>query len=123
VENFGITDGPIDEHTHVIEPHGEIDLSTAGELEERASAVLALDKRCVIVDLEDVGFMDSTGIGVLVSLQRELEERDGSLIVACPDPAVARVFEITGLTESLNVQTSRRDALVQAEALGAATAG
>jgi anti-sigma B factor antagonist len=112
---FSITDGPIDRNTHVVEPHGEIDLATVRILKQRLAEALELGTRHLIVDLEDVDFIDSTGLGVLIGTERRLRARGGRLIIACPNPAVRRVFEVTGLDKVLSMQASRRDALLLAQ--------
>jgi len=118
---FCVTDDAIDEETHVVEPHGEIDLATISEVEERLGAVVDAGRRFVVVDLEQVGFLDSTCLRVLLRIRRRLAPLGGKLIVACPDPQLIATFEITGLTEILNVTPSRDDAL--AEARRSASAG
>src|SRR4051794_27169703 len=110
--NFGITDGPLDADTHVIEPHGEIDLATAPDLKAHLVRAIEDGRRFVVVDLEDVGFIDSTGLGVLLAIQRRLQAASGALTIVCTDALVLRVFEISGLVEVLNVQRSRKDALM-----------
>ncbi|MEA2479769.1 MAG: anti-sigma factor antagonist [Thermoleophilaceae bacterium] len=122
MQTFSITDGPIDAETHVVEPRGEIDLATAGILKTCLEGALAADKRHVIVDLEDVDFIDSTGLGVLLSVERRLQAGGGTLIVACPNEGVRKVFEITGLDQVLSLQASRKDALLLAQSF-APTAG
>jgi anti-anti-sigma factor len=109
-----ITEGPINATTCVIEPHGEIDLATAPNLRAALDAATEAGARHVLVDFEDVAFLDSMGIGVLLSAQRKLRARDGKLIVVCNDPLIRRVFEIAGLTEVLNITPSRREALLAA---------
>jgi anti-sigma B factor antagonist len=64
--------------------------------------------------------VDSTGIGVLLSAQRRLQARGGSLIVVCSDPLILRVFEITSLTKVLNVTPSRHDAMLAVQRFGQA---
>lgn len=66
------------------------------------------------MDFGDVAFLDSTGIGVLLSVERKLRPRDGKLNVVCNDPLIRRVFEIGGLTDVLNITPSRRAALLTA---------
>jgi anti-anti-sigma factor len=115
-----ITDGPIDATTHGIEPHGEIDLANAADFKARLDTATDAGARYVVVDFEDVGFVDSRGIGVLLSAQRKLRARDGKLIVICSDPLIRRVFEITGLIDILNVTPSRRNALLARDELATA---
>jgi len=106
-----ITDRPVGGTTHVVEPHGEIDLTSALNLKAKLDAAMAAGARYVVVDLEDVPFLDSMGICVLLAPQRRLRARGGKLIVVCTDPLVRRAFEITGLTGVLNVTRSRGEAL------------
>ena len=115
MQTFTITDGPVNAQTYVIEPHGEIDLATSGLMRSRMRKVLESDTRFVIVDLEDVMFIDSSGLGLLLSIERQLQGRGGALIVVCPHPTVRRAFEITALDKVLNLQVSRRDALLHAQ--------
>ena len=115
MQTFTITDGPVNSQTHVVEPHGEIDLATSRLMRSRMQRVLEGRPRFVIIDLEDVMFIDSSGLGMLVSVERELKQRNGALIVVCPHPTVRRAFEITALDKVLNLQASRRDALLHAQ--------
>jgi len=115
-----ITDGPIDATTRIIQPRGEIDLATAPSLKAALDAATDAGARYVLVDFAEVAFMDSTGIGVLLSAERKLRARDGKLIVVCDDPLIRRVFEIAGLTHVFNTTRSRREALLAAEEFAAA---
>jgi anti-sigma B factor antagonist len=106
-----IPERPRDVTTRVIEPDGEIDLATAPNLKATLDAAIDEGARYVLVDFADVAFLDSTGIGVLLSVERKLRTRDGKLIVVCDEPLLRRVFEIGGLTDVLNISPSRRAAL------------
>src|SRR5215213_5579287 len=106
-----ITDGPIDAWTHVIEPHGEIDLASAGQLKECVNRVLDGGVNHLIVDLVDVHFIDSTGLGILLAAHNRLQASGGALVVACADSVICRIFTIAGVKDALNVQSTRRAAL------------
>ena len=108
------TEGPIHATTRVVEPHGDIDLATVPNLKAALDAARDAGARYVVVDFEYVAFLDSTGIGVLLSAERKLRARGGKLIVVCDTPLIRRVFEIAGLTDVLNVTPSRREALLAA---------
>jgi anti-anti-sigma factor len=82
-------------HRVVVQPYGELDLSTVGALEE------ALGDACgsgldVVVDLSDVDFVDARTLGVLVATSRRLEAAGCPLSIVTPRPWVRRVFELTG---------------------------
>jgi anti-sigma B factor antagonist len=68
------------------------------------------------MDLSDLEFMDSTGLGVLIGCLKRLKEADGTLVLTNLRPAVARVFEVTGLDRIFTIRTSLAD-------VGAAEAG
>lgn len=61
------------------------------------------------MDLADVEFMDSTGLGVLIGSLKRLRETDGSMVLAGIRPSVARVFEITGLDRIFTIHGSLAD--------------
>lgn len=76
---------------------GEIDVYTAPRLKE--SLVAAIQDGCVnlVVDMEGVGFIDSSGLGVLVSALRRAREREGTVRVVCTRDNILKIFRITGL--------------------------
>ena len=65
----------------------------------------------MVVDLSEVTFMDSTGIGVLLNALRHFTTRKGKLVLVCPTARVLRPFEITGLIRHLTIFDSREKAL------------
>jgi anti-sigma B factor antagonist len=111
VIDFGLVDEPVDERTHVLAPHGEIDALTAPKLGRRLLRLVDEGKTGVVVDLSSVTFMDSTGIGVLLNALRQLHSRDGGLVLVCPTERVMRPFVVTGLVGRLRCFDTREAAL------------
>ena len=76
---------------------GEVDVYTAPRLKEEL--VTLLDGGCtsIIVDLEKVAFIDSSGLGVLVGALRRAREKDGVVRLVCTRDSVLKIFRITGL--------------------------
>lgn len=76
---------------------GEVDVYAAPRLKEEL--VSAIEDGCVnvIVDLERVSFIDSSGLGVLVSALRRARERDGTVRIVCTRENVLKILRITGL--------------------------
>jgi anti-anti-sigma factor len=72
---------------------GEIDLSNAAEL----AAALAPQHGRVVVDLDDVSFMECRGIAILVAARNRLVSDGGSLHLRSPQHQIRRVFEVLGL--------------------------
>jgi anti-sigma B factor antagonist len=81
---------------------GEIDVHTAPELREAADAVLAR-RSAIRLDMSGVGFIDSSGLGALVSITEAAREAGGDLVVVAPSRAVVRLLELSGLTEHIHV--------------------
>lgn len=77
---------------------GEIDLGTVDILRNAVTDALQADSSDLIIDLDEVSYIDSTGLGVLVGTYKRLADRQRSLTVRCSKPQVLRLFEITGLT-------------------------
>jgi DNA processing protein len=81
----------------VISLKGEVDVYTSPSFKERL--VSAIDDGCtrIIVDLEGVEFIDSSGLGVLVSGLRRVKENEGVIRLVCTREPILKVFRITGL--------------------------
>ncbi len=82
---------------------GELDMYTAPRLRQELVGLVAQGARQVTVDLEGVGFVDSTALGVLVGGLKRLRQLDGDLTLRSPSPRTLEVLEITGLTKVFTV--------------------
>ena len=109
--DFGLVDEAVDDTTHVVSLRGEIDASTAPRLGSRLFGLADEGIRGVVVDLSEVTFMDSTGIGVLLNALRHFASRHMQMVLVCPTEQVMRPFEITGLSRHLTIFDSREKAL------------
>jgi anti-sigma B factor antagonist len=96
---------------------GEIDLATGPQL--LGVLVELVDRGCyqLIVDLEQVTFLDCAGIRVLVDALRRVQEQDGSLRLVRPTRRVERVLALTGMTTVFPIDSSPGKVLA-AEAIG-----
>ena len=97
--------------TAVVEVGGEIDLHSAPQLRATLLKPTEGEKPRLVVDLSEVSFIDSTGIGVLVEALKRAREAGGALHFCGASPRVRRVFEITGLLRVLPLFESREAAL------------
>ena len=89
----------------VVTVRGEIDVATSPDLKHELDDLLAQDAKFITLDLSRLVFMDSSGLGVLVSAHKRLKEIGGETILlrGMQEP-VRRVFEITGLTRLFTVE-------------------
>ncbi|EUJ30769.1 anti-anti-sigma factor (antagonist of RsbW) [Listeria floridensis FSL S10-1187] len=83
---------------------GEIDAYTAPKLKETLEVYQAKPEFTLKVDLSDVGYMDSTGLGVFVGLFKNLRAHDSELILVGLSDRLYRLFEITGLSDIIEIK-------------------
>jgi anti-sigma B factor antagonist len=83
---------------------GEIDILTAPRLKEAIVAALTGDVPSLILDLSDVGFLDSSGLQVLVSAKKRTAERGGDVYLLGVQDPVRRIFELLRLTEVFHLR-------------------
>ena len=91
------------DHAVVVRLAGELDLYNADEVRETLDRVCARDPGRVIVDLADVSFIDSTGLGVLVEARSKLTDRK-TFILSGPQPETRRALEISGLAKHMPIE-------------------
>jgi anti-sigma B factor antagonist len=82
---------------------GEVDIASASRLISVLNSSVAEALKAVIVDLTSVGFMDSTGLALLINANRRLTLRRKGFAIVCPPGPLRRVFEITDMVETLHV--------------------
>jgi len=101
---FQVWTEPVDDGAVVVRVSGEVDLTVSGQLERvLLAAPSAPDADRVIVDLEDLRFLDSSGVHALV--KGYLATRDAGLPYEVRNASgmVARVLQITGVAEAFGL--------------------
>ena len=93
---------------------GQIDVASAPRLIAALNDAVAEAARSVIIDLTSVGFMDSTGLALLINAHRRLAVRRKGFAVVCPAGPLRRVFEITDMVDTLRVCPDRETATAAA---------
>lgn len=100
-----------DDDTYVLSVSGELDLHTTPRIRKELDAVVQGGGRYVVVDLRDVGFVDTTMLATLVEALRQLRAVHGELVVVSDDPRILRPFGIAGLDRLLRIEDSLSAAL------------
>ena len=90
----------------VIIVRGDVDAATAPQLLAVVETT-GEDTRVIELDLSEVGFVDSTGIGVIAAAIQRLEQVDGILRLSAVPPVVMRLLEITDLLRFVDVASER----------------
>lgn len=89
---------------HYLEVSGELDAFTAKDLREKLMPLTENNGNHIIVDLSDLDYMDSTGLGVFVGVLKASKTNGAKLVLKNMTDRVRRLFEITGLDEIITVQ-------------------
>ncbi len=110
---FEVKVGDLEQGVRTISVRGELDLSTAPELEGPLDQALESDEGSVLIDLSQCEFIDSTGIALIVRAWQRLNsgENGRALVLCSQNDQVRRVLEITGLELSIPVHTTRDEAM------------
>jgi anti-sigma B factor antagonist len=95
----------------VVTVHGEIDVATSPTLRERLIDLVNDGGTRLALDLEAVDFLDSTGLGTIVSILKRVRTHGGDLRLVCTEARIRRLFEITGLDKAVPLYASLDDAI------------
>jgi anti-sigma B factor antagonist len=95
----------------IVSVGGEIDVYTAPKLREQLVDLVNAGQYQLVVDMEDVEFLDSTGLGVLVGGLKRVRAHEGSLRLVCTQERILKIFRITGLTKVFPIHDSVADAV------------
>lgn len=85
--------------------NGEIDAYTAPQVREELMQAAENVGIKMIVDLSEVSYMDSTGLGVFVGLFKALKANEGQLCFTGMTDRLKRLFDITGLADVMDINT------------------
>jgi len=90
----------------VVAVGGEIDVYTAPRLRDKITELVGNGVYHLIIDMESVEFLDSTGLGVLVGGLKKVRAHDGSLQLICTQERLLKIFRITGLAKVFTIHAS-----------------
>jgi stage II sporulation protein AA (anti-sigma F factor antagonist) len=102
--------------TLIVRLKGELDHHTADTVKTRMEdAILRGDARHVVLSLKELTFMDSSGLGVILGRYKQITGKGGKMVVCDVNPAVYRLFEMSGLFKILSFQENERLAISSLE--------
>ncbi|MGG1675072.1 anti-sigma F factor antagonist [Neobacillus sp. NRS-1170] len=91
---------------------GELDHHTADELREKATAAIERnDIRHIVLNLEQLSFMDSSGLGVILGRYKQIKQVHGEMVVCAISPAIQRLFDMSGLFKIIKMEPTEEFAL------------
>ena len=94
----------------VLRPSGDLDVYTVGSLRDAIGSMIDQKTTKVVVDLDGVPFMDSSGLGALMGGVRRLREAGGDLAIACTREQHLKLFTITGFGEGVSIAPTVEEA-------------
>jgi anti-sigma B factor antagonist len=94
----------------VLVPVGDLDVYTVGSLRDALGKMIEDDTPRVVVDLDGVPFMDSSGLGALMGGVRRLREAGGDLAISCTREQHLKLFTITGFGEGVSIAPTVEEA-------------
>jgi anti-sigma B factor antagonist len=95
----------------VVEVEGQLIVGNRQELKQRVLEELEKGERKFVVDFARTGYIDSSGLGVLVSLSKKIREQGGELRLANLNEDLRTLFELTKLDTLFQISDSREGAL------------
>ncbi|MBW3621926.1 MAG: STAS domain-containing protein [Armatimonadetes bacterium] len=108
---FNLSSRAPEENLTVIDLRGEVDAFTAPKLKQEIINLIERGTTKLAVNLADVKYLDSTGLGVLIGGLKRTRDRGGELVLICPNVRIMRIFEITGLSRIFEMFQSEAEAL------------
>jgi len=95
----------------VLALEGRLDLTSASTLKEASKEALARDSKKVILNMDKVDFINSSGLGALVSILKEVRNSHGSMRLTNLAPYVKEIFDITQLTNIFEICQDEKQAI------------
>jgi len=81
----------------------ELNATTAPQLRDQVRAALKPEFKTVELDLSDTKFVDSSGLGALIAIQKTMNSREGSVLIVNPTPTVVQILELTRLHRVMEI--------------------
>ncbi len=95
----------------VIDVEGQLIVGNRQELKQKVLDELEKGERRFVVNFSETGYIDSSGLGVLVSLSKKIREQEGELRLASLNEDLRTLFELTKLDTLFTIANSREEAL------------
>lgn len=96
-------DNKLEHNIIEIKPLGEVDIYTSPELKSKIFKLIDERNTDLLIDGEGLEYIDSTGLGVLMSIYKKLQEKGLKLTIINLKPNIYKLFDITGLNKVFNI--------------------
>lgn len=89
--------------TFVVDLNGEIDVYTSPKVKDAIGDLIDKGHYNLVINLEKVRYIDSTGLGVLIGGLKRVREHGGTVNLVCTNPQIKKIFDITGLVKIFGI--------------------
>lgn len=89
---------------YIINPIGEIDMFTSESLKTRLVEIIEENSKNILIDCENLEFIDSTGLGALIHVLKVAQERDIEITIKNAKPNIKKLFFLTNLDKVFNIE-------------------
>ena len=97
--------------TYVVDLNGEIDVYTSPKVKDALGDLIDKGHYNLLINLEKVRYIDSTGLGVLIGGLKRVREHGGSVRLVCTNPQIRKIFDITGLVKIFGIYDDEEAAM------------
>ncbi len=94
----------INENTLEVKPVGEVDIYTSPELKNKVYELIEEKNINILINGEELDYIDSTGLGVLMGIYKKLQEKSLNIKIINLKPNIYKLFDITGLNKIFSIQ-------------------
>ena len=101
----------LNEKAQAVEVQGEIDVYTSPRVKETINELIEKGHYQLVINLEGVRYIDSTGLGVLIGALKKVREHNGRILLVCTNPQIKKIFNITGLVKIFEIFKDEDEAL------------
>jgi len=99
--------------TYVVDLTGEIDIHTVPRLKDALKKLTDDEHYELVINLQNVDYIDSTGLAVLVVVQKLVQEHDGAVTLVLTNPHIKKIFDIMGLLKVFWIFDDEQSAVKQ----------
>lgn len=100
----------------VVRFKGELDHHTSRLFREQVERELGKNEvRNLVLNLKELSFMDSSGIGAILGRYRKVEGKGGRMAICCPNPHVKKILQIGGILKIIGLYNNEEEALASME--------
>ena len=95
----------------IVDIEGEVDVYTSMELKKELNSLIDNENKLLIINLDKVTYMDSSGLGILVAILKRIKREEGNLRILKLTPSIRKIFELTRLTKFFEIFDDEAEAI------------